>query len=175
VLVLAGGCGDDDVSPDTGAASPTAGEVMAFESPAFASGSAIPPAYTCDGDDASPPLRWDDVPLDAETLAVEMLDRDADGFVHWIIFDIPADTGGLTAVLPREAEIDEGKQAINTFGEMGYGGPCPPEGEEHEYVFRLYALDAPLGLEGGGSAGDVQEALAEHTLALSEIAAVYGR
>jgi Raf kinase inhibitor-like YbhB/YbcL family protein len=82
----------------------------------------------------------------------------------------------LPAGLPAGEQFGNGsKQAVNGFGDAAYGGPCPPEGEEHEYIFRLYALDAELGLEGGADAGDVRAALADHTLALSELAVVYGR
>lgn len=176
--VAVAACGDDNGGPGPGDndGAVTPGGAMLFESPAFTSGSAIPIAYTCDGDDASPPLRWEDVPREAEALAIEMIDPDADGFVHWMVFDIPPDAGGVTAGVNPGARLDDGsKQAVNSFGNAGYGGPCPPEGEEHEYIFRLYALDAALGIEGGGSADEVQDALAEHTLALSELAVVYSR
>jgi len=174
-LIFACGGDDDDGGSGTSGA-PTESGAMEFGSPAFASGETLAAAYTCDGEDASPPLRWEGVPDDAQALAVEMVDPDADGFVHWLIFDIAADSGGVTANVPLGAETPEGaKQAINTFGEMGYGGPCPPEGTTHEYVFRLYALDAELGLDGGGSARNVQDALAEHTLAMSEVTGTYGR
>jgi Raf kinase inhibitor-like YbhB/YbcL family protein len=116
------------------------------------------------------------VPAETASLAVEVVDPDAGGYVHWLLFDLPPGITGLPAGVPAEAEIDYGsKQAINTSGEVGYGGPCPPEGETHEYIFRVYALDATLDQDGGGSALNVQEALADHTLALAELVGTYGR
>lgn len=175
-LAAACGGGDDNNGDGDSTTTPAATGPMVFESAAFGSGQPVPAEYTCDGDDTSPPLTWSGVPTDAESLALEMIDRDADGFIHWLVFDIPPDTTGMPAAASVGAELGDGaKQAINTFGDAGYGGPCPPPGEEHEYVFRLYALDVELGLEGGGSARNVQQALADHILALSELAALYSR
>jgi Raf kinase inhibitor-like YbhB/YbcL family protein len=181
LVAAAAACAGDDDSGDGGGGddttgAPTVSGSMEFESSAFGRGEDIPNAYTCDGDDASPPLSWFGVPDDAETIAVEMLDPDAGGFVHWIIYDIPARSGGLTANMPQGEVLDDGsRQAINAFGEAGYGGPCPPPGEQHEYVFRLYALDAELGDDISASARTVQDALTEHTVALSELTGTYGR
>ena len=174
-LAACGGGDDDDGGAEPTATSVATGPIV-FASDAFESGQPIPVEYSCDGENMSPRLDWTGLPAGTQSLAVEMIDPDAGGFVHWVIFDIPADLGGLPGEVPHGAELSDGsKQAINTSGEVGYSGPCPPSGQEHEYLFRVYALDEPLGLEGGGSARSVQGALAEHTLAMSELAGTFSR
>jgi Raf kinase inhibitor-like YbhB/YbcL family protein len=119
-----------------------------LSSPAFPDGGAIPKAYTCDGNDASPPLAWSGVPESARSLALVCEDPDAPGgtFTHWLIVDIPAaatalkegvSAGDRVEVLPGAPAARQGK---NDFGKLGYGGPCPPKGTHH-YIFRLFALD----------------------------------
>lgn len=121
----------------------------------FDDSSLIPTEYTCDGEDVSPPIGWAVPPADAETLALIVDDPDAPGpgaFPHWVLFDLP---GSLTE-LPRAYSTGDPRvdtksvhpgEAVNDFGDVGYGGPCPPAGERHCYVFTLYALDAALELE----------------------------
>jgi Raf kinase inhibitor-like YbhB/YbcL family protein len=135
-------CGDDTVEGPP----PAAPDRIELTSPAFAPGSSIPRRFTCDGEDASPPLGWDGVPAGARELALLVEDPDAPNgtFVHWTLFAIPPDTTGL-----REGEVPRGAlEGENSFGDRGYGGPCPPEHDEpHRYVFSVYALRAPLDLD----------------------------
>ncbi|MEX0683942.1 MAG: YbhB/YbcL family Raf kinase inhibitor-like protein [Dehalococcoidia bacterium] len=179
LAVSACGGNDDTSSSDgevTGTLTPAATGAIVFTSQAFDSGDEIPVEYTCQGQDTSPPLSWTNVPDGTQAFAVELIDPDAGGFVHWLLFDIPAELDGLPGTVPKSIALTDGsKQAISTTGETGYAGPCPPRGQTHEYVFRIYALDEPLGLDGGGSARNVQEALALHTLAMSELVGTYGR
>lgn len=110
--------------------------VAAFvlSSPAFAQGEPLPARYTCDGRNVSPPLRWTAPPRGAVSLALMVTDPDAPGgaFVHWRLTGIPPATRALPA----------GSRAggRNSFGKTGYGGPCPPRGQAHRYVFELRAL-----------------------------------
>jgi Raf kinase inhibitor-like YbhB/YbcL family protein len=67
------------------------------------------------------------------------------------------------------------RQGENDFGKNGYGGPCPPEGETHRYVFRLLALDSELGLEGGADRGGFDHAVDGHVLAEARLEATYSR
>ena len=79
-------------------------------------------------------------------------DPDAPGgtWVHWVIYDLPADTKELPeAVAKTEALPSGAKQGVNDFRKLGYNGPCPPPGSAHRYYFRLYALDAPTDLKPG--------------------------
>jgi len=115
-------------------------------SPAFADGAAIPAHYTCDGPGPSPELRWSGVPEGTAALLLEVIDVDAHDFVHWLVLDLPAETSGAlpSGVTPTAASPQQGR---NSFGQVGWGGPCPPSGSHH-YVFTLFALVSPLGLAG---------------------------
>ena len=184
-------CGDDDDTGDndlngdvvSGAptepvatATPESTGPLMLSSDAFESGQPIPVEHTCDGENISPSLSWSGVPEETASIAIEMVDPDAGGYVHWVLFDLPPGITGLPAGVPTGADADfASKQAINTSGETGYSGPCPPGGQTHQYVFRVYALDAKLDLPAGGSAQDVQEALAVHTLAMTELVGTYDR
>jgi Raf kinase inhibitor-like YbhB/YbcL family protein len=138
---------------------------MTLTSAAFAEGGAIPTQYTytlagqCNGDNLSPPLAWTGVPTGAQSLALIMVDPDAGGWVHWVVFNLPPDTPNL----PEAAGPDLGVNGRNDFGELGYGGPCPPSGE-HRYVFTIYVLDSMLPLPEGASRADVAAAMQGHIL-----------
>jgi Raf kinase inhibitor-like YbhB/YbcL family protein len=111
---------------------------FALASPAFHDGGTIPRLYTCDGRDVSPPLRWTAPPPGTRSLTLTVTDPDAPGggFVHWRV----------TAIAPRAASVAQGRRFAheqrNSFGANAYGGPCPPHGPPHNYVFVLQALDA---------------------------------
>ena len=126
---------------------------MQLTSPAFGAGGAIPTKHTGEGEDVSPAFDFVDVPEGTRSLAIVCHDPDAPlvlparyGFVHWVLYNIPGEvraleeaTGGFTA-------------GPNDFGNVGYGGPMPPEGHGmHQYYFWLLALsrdaDLPAGLD----------------------------
>jgi Raf kinase inhibitor-like YbhB/YbcL family protein len=110
---------------------------FALTSPAFAAGHAIPPRYTCDGADASPPLRWAAPPHGTRSLALRLVDLDTSPrFLHWYVTGIPP------RVRTIRAGARVGRAHRNDFGRTGYGGPCPPSGQKHHYVFQLLALNA---------------------------------
>jgi Raf kinase inhibitor-like YbhB/YbcL family protein len=129
-------------------------------SPAFADGAAIPKANTCDGEDRSPELRWANAPSGTAALVLEMVDPDAHDWVHWLVFDVPgASTGSIAANVGTGSGAPP--QGRNSFGKVGWGGPCPPSGTHH-YVFTLFALDAPLGLSGSPDRAAIDKAMAAH-------------
>lgn len=106
-------------------------------SPAFAAGGQIPPRYTCQGPDVSPPLRFARVPRTARELDLVMRDPDAPGgnFIHWQLTGIPPSTRVLAAdQAPSGATVGR-----NSFGTVGYRGPCPPAGPAHHYVITVTA------------------------------------
>lgn len=137
-------------------------------SPAFENGGMIPVTFSCDGSDFSPKLDWMNPPEGTRGYALVVDDPDAPNgtFTHWILYDLPA---GLTS-LPESAN-DLGKEARNDFGEVGYGGPCPPPKHgDHRYYFRLHALDVEsLDVPGDATRATFDEALEGHVLGTAEL------
>jgi Raf kinase inhibitor-like YbhB/YbcL family protein len=144
--------------------------------PAFEQGEMIPDRYTCKGQDISPALNWAGLPEETRSLALICDDPDAPmgTWVHWVIFNIPADTEGLPEDIPSsEATLASGAaQGTNSWGRMGYGGPCPPSGT-HRYFFRLYALDNKLDLKPEATKAQVLNAMEGHILAECELMGRY--
>jgi Raf kinase inhibitor-like YbhB/YbcL family protein len=157
-------------------AMPTAS--VTLTSAAFASGDTIPGVHTCDGRDASPPLRWTQGPEGTTCWSLICDDPDAPGrtWVHWVLYDVPAETRMLPeGVFPREILENGGRQGKNDFGRIGYGGPCPPPGKPHRYYFKIYALDTLLGLAPRATKDDVEKAMKGHILAQGELMGTYKR
>jgi len=147
-------------------------------SPAFLQGTAIPKEFTADGDNVSPPLRWDDVPFGTKSIALVCEDPDAPRgtFVHWVIFNIAPETRELPRGVPASGKLAYGSlQGRNDFGKIGYGGPAPPRGPSHRYFFRIYALDRMLDLEPGCTRDQLADAMAGHIVAEGEMMGTYGR
>ena len=140
---------------------------MELTSPAFAAGEPIPAAHTCDGADTPPPLGWSGVPAGAQALALIVDDPDAPRgtWLHWTVWNLPVAPGALPGA---------GVEGVNDFGNVGWGGPCPPSGT-HRYVFRLFALDAPLALAEGASRAELEGAMKGHVLARAELMGTYRR
>jgi Raf kinase inhibitor-like YbhB/YbcL family protein len=153
---------------------------MAFElrSSAFRQNQAIPKKYTCDGSDVSVSLNWDDPAHETKGFALIADDPDAPRgtWVHWVLYDLPADTRELAEDVPAKETLDDGaKQGKNDFGKIGYGGPCPPPGPAHHYHFKLYALDKMVGLRPGATKQQVLDAMKGHVLAQAELVGTYKR
>ena len=152
---------------------------MAFvlKSSAFPEGGSIPRQHTCDGENVSPALSWSGAPERARSFALIVDDPDAPRktFVHWVVFDLPGHATSLPeGVSPRGSIAAGGAQGINDFGNVGYGGPCPPSGT-HRYVFTLYALDEPLKLSGRMTKDDVLRAIEGHVLGQAQLVGRYSR
>jgi Raf kinase inhibitor-like YbhB/YbcL family protein len=150
---------------------------MKLESSAFSANGLIPPKYTCDGQDISPPLSWDEPPAETQSLALIVDDPDAPGriFVHWVLYDIPPQVRQLTEkIAPQKTLPNGGIQGKNDFGKFGYGGPCPPSGT-HRYFFKLYALDRPLELASAATKDQLEAAMDGHILAAAELIGRYAR
>jgi Raf kinase inhibitor-like YbhB/YbcL family protein len=156
----------------TGQREPAAEEpgTMRLTSTAFEEGGPIPSRYTCDGDDASPPLAWDEVPDAATAFVLLVEDPDAGGFVHWQLTDIPGDARQL----PDGGGDAVGMPGRNDFGRTGWGGPCPPSGE-HRYVFTLYALSEPVQVDADATDDEVRDAIAPRRIAEGRLTGVYVR
>jgi Raf kinase inhibitor-like YbhB/YbcL family protein len=150
---------------------------MRIESAAFSEGGQIPRSHTCDGKDVSPPLSWSGVPEGAKSLALICDDPDAPGktWVHWVLFNLPPGTRELPEGVPAHARVSGGGvQGTNDFRKVGYGGPCPPSGT-HRYIFKLYALDAALGLPAGATKAEVEGAIEGHVLGQATLTGKYSR
>lgn len=152
---------------------------MILTSPAFALGEPIPSRFTCEGNDISPELTWSAVPEEARTLVLIVDDPDAPDpdapqltWVHWLLYNIPADTFGLSEGI-APGDLPAGTlQGINDWHRTSYGGPCPPIGR-HRYFFKLYALDRFLPDLGKAGKADVEAAMQGHILGNADLIGTY--
>ncbi len=139
--------------------------------------------FGCTGGNTSPELIWQNAPKDTKSFAVTVYDPDAptgSGWWHWLIFNIPPSTTKLPANSgkPDSGLAPKGSiQSMTDFGQPGYGGPCPPQGDKpHRYIFTVYALKVdllPLRAEASGAM--VGYYLHQNTLAKAMFTAHYGR
>jgi hypothetical protein len=151
---------------------------LTLTSAAFEPGAPIPSQYGCEGDDMSPPLAWDGVPDGTKSLALILDDPDAPDpkapkrvWVHWILYNIPADASGLAENADRTGLPPGTARGITDWRKAKYGGPCPPIGR-HRYVHKLYALDTTLKLY-EATKPDLQAAMKGHVLAAAELIGTY--
>jgi len=148
-----------------------------MKSTAFEEGGMIPKKYTCDGLDISPPLTWTSVPNGTKSLALICDDPDAPmgTWVHWVLFNLPANIQELPEDIPPQKTLANGaKQGITDFRKIGYGGPCPPSGT-HRYYFKLYTLDTEINLEAGITKKQLLKAMEGHILAEGQLMGKYKR
>jgi Raf kinase inhibitor-like YbhB/YbcL family protein len=154
-----------------------------LSSDAFPSGETIPPKYTPEGGNCSPPLIWAGLPSGTRELALIVDDPDApraEPFVHWVLYKIPANASGLPESRASHAKVDKplhgAMQGENSQGKLGYFGPRPPVGHGmHHYHFHLYALDQPLNLDAGLDKRALLSAMAGHILEETEMIGTYQR
>ena len=141
-------------------------------SSAFSEGQPIPEKYSCDGRNLSPPLKWNGAPEKTKSLAIIADDPDAPSgtFTHWVLYDLPAKSTEL-----KEGSSGAGKEGVNSFKEMGCGGPWPPPNRAHRYVFHVYALDIDSLGKAGLSKEDVSAAMKGHVLAEGQLIGKYKR
>jgi len=149
-----------------------------ISSAVFSNGQTIPKKFTCDGPDVSPQLGWKEAPAATKSFALIMDDPDAPAgtWVHWVLYNLPANTRELPEGMDKEEQLATGAlQGRNDFRKIGYGGPCPPRGTPHRYYFRLYALDTKLDLKAGATKPDLEHAMKGHILGEAELMGRYGR
>jgi Raf kinase inhibitor-like YbhB/YbcL family protein len=145
---------------------------LQLTSSSFETDAAIPAKYTCDGEDASPALAWNDPPAATKGFALVMDDPDAPNktVVHWVIYDIPAATRKLPEGVAKDPKLTDGSlQGKNSHGKIGYSGPCPPHGVVHHYFFKLYALDKSTGLKAGASKAQLEVAIKGRILGKAQL------
>jgi Raf kinase inhibitor-like YbhB/YbcL family protein len=145
-----GGAGDKLTSPPAASAP----EGLHVTSPDFAANGTIPARFTCAGAGDRPAVRFAGVPAAARELALLVVDPDAGGFVHWIVYGMAAGVRGIGATgLPPGA-----REGRNSTGATGWTPPCPPRGT-HRYEFELYWLRAPSKLAAGADPRTVAAAI----------------
>jgi len=151
---------------------------MVLHSTSIAPGAAIADDFACTGADRSPELAWSGAPKSTINFALLVEDPDAPGgtFIHWVAYNIPASRTSLPAGVPQAAEISGGGiNGMNSFGHLGYNGPCPPPGKIHHYRFHLYALDSALSIGDGTDADAVESAIKGHVVAEAELTGTFSR
>lgn len=147
-------------------------------SSAFEDKEMIPGRYSGLGFNMSPPLAWEDIPEGTRSLVLTVEDPDAPGgnWIHWVVYDIPPSVSSLREGQPRRNVLPSGiKQGRNSFGTVGYGGPFPPPGPPHRYVFTLYALDNRPGIPPGSTLQFVKDSIQGHVLERTTLTGLYER
>lgn len=137
---------------------------MRITSPAFQHNGKMPDRFGGANENVNPPLKFEEVPENAGTLALVMDDPDAEPVVghpfdHWILYNIPSNV----SMIGEDSVPSEALQGENDAGQNRYYGPKPPD-QEHTYVFKLYALDEELELEEGASKKDLEQAMEGHVI-----------
>lgn len=152
---------------------------LSLKSTAFSHGADIPVRYTCQGDDISPPLSWDNVPGETQSLVLIVDDPDAPDpkapkmtWVHWLLYNIPPSSHDLAENIST-AQLPTGtREGVNDWKRTGYGGPCPPIGR-HRYFFKLYALDCVLDDLNSPTKSQLEATMQGHVLAQAELMGTY--
>lgn len=177
LALLAGVIACNEVQPQPPAVDEAVGTLL-LETDAFEAEGTIPQLYTCDGNDTSLPLNWSEPPAGTQSLALIFDDVDAPAgtWVHWVIFAVPAEARALPEGIPTGPNAAGlGVHGSNSWGRLGYGGPCPPKGGPHRYTFRLYALDTILDLDAGASRAELDGAMEGHILGTGQLMGRYSR
>lgn len=146
--------------------------MLTITSSAFQNEQMIPEKYTCDGENIPPPLQIEGVPVETKSLVLIVDDPDAPvgTWVHWLVWNInPA-----TKEIPENSVPAGSVEGTTSFGNPGYGGPCPPSGT-HRYFFKCYALDRTLDLSISATNEEVAKAMQGHIIDQGELMGVYSR
>jgi Raf kinase inhibitor-like YbhB/YbcL family protein len=144
---------------------------MKLTSASFRDGQPIPRQFTCDGAGVHPQLGISDVPEGAKSLALIVDDPDAPNgdFVHWVVFNMDPATSEIPEASVPPGSV-EGRTSLNR---PGWTSPCPPSGTHH-YQFKLYALDAMLGLMASSTKKDLADAMEGHVVGQTMLVGTYG-
>lgn len=160
-------CGGEDAEEPAADAPPS----IELTSPAFEAGAAIPKEYGCDDAELSPPLEWTGVPESAESLVLLVEDPGAN-FTHWTVYRVSPTARSF----PEGEAPADALEGENSYGDRGYGGPCPPEGDgEHRYVFALYALRSEPDLPPGAKPEEVRDAIDDGAIARGRLVGTFER
>jgi Raf kinase inhibitor-like YbhB/YbcL family protein len=157
-----------------------AARTITVSSPAFKDGQPIPEEYSAYGKGKSIPLSWSNLPPGTRSAAVVIDDPDAHTprpFVHWVIYNIPAETKSLDAGLPTKPKLETPRgavQGMNSRQSVGYFGPRPPQGDPpHHYHIKVFALDQELKLDPGGDEPALTNAMKGHVLGQGQLVGTF--
>ncbi len=141
-------------------------------SSAFENNGTIPVQYTCDGKNISPPLAIAGIPENTKSLALIVDDIDAPRgiFTHWTVWNIPANK-----IQFSEGEHVDFPQGITSMNKSGYGGPCPPPGHIHRYLFKLYALNSTLNLDENATKNVLEQSMNDSIISQTVLVGTYSR
>lgn len=168
------------IAPGAGHAAPFKLKVEGLEKGNKIAAKNVFDGFGCSGENVSPALSWTGAPAETKAFAVTVYDPDAptgSGWWHWVVYNLPADTTSL----PEGAGAAAGKlpsgaqQGRTDYGKPGYGGPCPPPGKPHRYVFKVFALKAPIEVPADASAALIGFNLNANKLGEASVTAKYGR
>jgi Raf kinase inhibitor-like YbhB/YbcL family protein len=151
---------------------------LRLASSSLSEGQPIPEKYTCQGRNFSPALNWSAGPQGTKTYAVTCVDPDAPAgiWTHWVIYNLPDNVTELPENISKvEAPPSGGRQIRNSFKKIGYDGPCPPKGNAHRYIFKVYALDDSLNLKPKDTRADFERAINGHVLSQGQLTGTYQR
>jgi Raf kinase inhibitor-like YbhB/YbcL family protein len=142
---------------------------LVVKSSAFRSGESIPSKYTCDGKNVNPPLKIENIPNEAVSLAIIMDDPDASNgiWTHWVVWDLPI-------VNEIEEASNLGIMGATSLGKSEYHGPCPPTGT-HRYFFKVYALNEKLGLPPGTNRDILEPKIRAKVISAGHLMGIYSR
>ncbi|MBN2093805.1 MAG: YbhB/YbcL family Raf kinase inhibitor-like protein [Candidatus Zambryskibacteria bacterium] len=147
-------------------------KILKITSVAFEEGGKIPSKYTCDGENINPPFKIENIPPEAKSLALIADDPDAPSgvWVHWTVWNIDPNINKIT-----EGNVPKGAiEGQTSFGNSGYGGPCPPSGSHH-YLFKFYALDTKLDLPVETNNDELEGFIRNHLIASGGLTGIYER
>jgi hypothetical protein len=133
-------------------------------------GDPLPQVYSCTGSNESPEVSWENIPVGTKSLVLILEDPDAPRgtFTHWLVYNIPPESGELARGQPDANVLDDGaQQGNNSAGYPGYFPPCPPGGAQHRYIFHLYAVDMDI-LQPAADRASIDRALTGHTIGQTE-------
>ena len=189
VVVISGGCTSTAPLPFS-PASPATAQPALQQTPSsalfaaftlrvesLAPAPSLPEVSSCKGASESPAVSWAAIPSGTKSLVLILDDPDAPAgtFTHWIVYNIPPESGGLARAQPNAKVLASGAQQGDTSaGSLGYYPPCPPIGTTHRYIFRLYAVDMDI-VQPTADRHSIDRALAGHTIAKTEFTTTFTR
>jgi Raf kinase inhibitor-like YbhB/YbcL family protein len=132
----------------------------------------------CTGGNASPELHWTGAPKGTKSFAITVYDPDAptgSGFWHWVAYGLSADTTSIAKSWKPDAKSGV-TEVSNDYGAAGFGGPCPPPGKPHHYIFTVYALKTDkLEIPAGATNAVARFVMMGSVLGKASFTALYGR